>query len=125
MSAYLRLCVDRDKTVGFVYWPGFRIAKYRQSVRTKENPGNPRKDCQVNRHLTIHWEADRYVEGHPNEREPTCPVVSPKHERFRNKGQQFSEFDPHTVVLVCQQFSEVVSKADCPHCNIQAGENPA
>src|SRR5215471_13990387 len=125
IGRYRRFCVNRDRKERlrlFAVW--FPDREILSSVRTKENPGNPHKDCQMNSHLTIHREADRYVEGHPNEREPTCPVVSPEHECSRNDGQQFSEFDPHAVVLVCHQFGKVVSKADCPHCNIQTGENP-
>src|ERR1700728_943481 len=61
----------------FVWFQGCEISP---CVRTKENPGNQGEDDRVGDDLTNYRKTDRYVKGHPDEREPACPVPATEHE---------------------------------------------
>src|SRR5260370_6763758 len=92
-------------------------------VRTQEKPGNYREDHGMHGDLAKNREADRYVEGHPDKREPACPVMTQEHKDSCKDGQRFREFYPHSVLPIGHQFGKVISEADDPDRNVQAGEN--
>jgi hypothetical protein len=89
----------------------------------KEKPGNHSQKQGMDGDLANYWKAYCYVEGNPCQRDPTRPIVTPKHEHSCNECQQFSRFYPNIFIMKRQRSGKVVSKADGSHRNVQAREN--
>ena len=61
-------------------------------------------------------QAHHYVNRHPGNRDPTCPVLAPKQVDSAHDRYQTQHFNPHSAVLNRRlQFTEMIDKADCTH----------
>src|SRR5260370_30286883 len=56
-------------------------------VGKKQTPRNQGENDRVGDHLADDRKTDRHMKSHPNQREPTCPVVAAEHEDSCNESQ--------------------------------------
>src|ERR1700678_2944203 len=77
----------------------------------------------MNGRLPKHGKADRYVERHPDQCKPTCPIPAKQHASTGENRQELGDFYPHTVAMKRHELGKMVSESDCAHSNVQPGEN--
>src|SRR5260370_30411007 len=56
-------------------------------VGKKQTPRNQGENDRVGDHLADDRKTDRHMKSHPDQREPTCPVVAAEHEDSCNESQ--------------------------------------
>ena len=102
-----------------------RVLKIGFRVAAKERISNQDKQCDMHRHLRERVEkTDGHVRRHPNEGEPSCPVVPAQEECTGQHRNKTSERNPevfNTKRLSENKLSEVDGKAEGAGSDQQPG----